>query len=49
MDLSEPSPPVVAGSLVVLALAFAVREVLGGRLRAAGEDAWECVKRAARR
>ena len=35
MDLSEPSPPVVAGGLVLLALAFAVREVVGGRLRAA--------------
>ena len=49
MDLSEPSPPVVAGGLALLVAAFAVREVAGGLLRAAGADAWQPAKRKAGR
>ncbi len=45
MDLFGQPEWIVAGCAILVALAFAAREVMAGALRAAGDDLWQWIKR----
>ena len=45
MEIFGQPDLLVAGCLVLAALAFAAREVAAGALRAAGDDLWRWIKR----